>query len=83
MLPQAWTAGARYATAKLSVVPWKTGQLAGYADGYAVTARHVCAHREVDLVRSGARAEVVREVLECWFEDVPIPGDSPDSRSGR
>ena len=53
----------------------KTGQLAGYADDTLLRR-----DTSVRIARSSLSAQAryaagVREVLECWFEDIPIPSD--------
>jgi formate dehydrogenase len=53
----------------------KTGQLAGYADDTPLLR-----DTSVRIARSSLSAQAryaagVREVLECWFEDIPIPSD--------
>jgi formate dehydrogenase len=53
----------------------KTGQLAGYADDtLLVRDTSVCIARS-SLSAQARYAAGVREVLECWFEDIPIPSD--------
>ena len=53
----------------------KTGQLAGYADDTLLRRDTSVRIARSSLPAQARYAAGVREVLECWFEDIPIPSD--------
>jgi formate dehydrogenase len=53
----------------------KTGQLAGYADDTLLRRNTSVRIARSSLPAQARYAAGVREVLECWFEDIPIPSD--------